>query len=170
MARFVTLGIFSCKFDVINQRWPFFANLSGYLYPLCLFFLWWVCCPLSLGITKYGNLQWNFSQKVTWLFACNSKLQTKLLAVISSATRHSRVLKDAFLCVRALQIALVFESAGFSGEGKTGLPKLSHIGGRQTPSLLHQPCYVSELVKIFKMSYLRKDQSLLNLLLTNLIT
>ena len=67
--------------------------------------------------------------------------KTKLQTVISSATRHSRVLKDGFKCVHAFQIASVFGSAGFSGEGKTGLPKESHIGGRQTPSPLHQPYY-----------------------------
>ena len=43
-----------------------------------------------------------------------------------------------------------FWKCWFFRRGETGLPKESHIGGRQTPSPLHQPCYFFRIGQNFQ--------------------
>jgi len=42
--------------------------------------------------------------------------------VVNFLKKHLGVLKNSLRCIRVLQIELEFKSAGFWGEGQTGVP------------------------------------------------
>ena len=57
--------------------------------------------------------------------------EKKKLLIACLPTKHIGVYMNSFKRVRAFQIELEFESVGFRGEGKTGVPGEKPLGAKE---------------------------------------